>query len=451
MLQIEYPASAAEIESGLQQTSKEIQVQKPPHWVRLWVNRQKQAENDMSQLYDAVMDNASRATNAFQQIEAHYGRLYAGTKYLYELVEGNKQVSKDNLDAEISAVAESHEAFTTEVRRMITTNTIGKDARARAKRAEVQHIKDAVNFVHQINGARGREETTFRSNLSQWARIQDAAVATLQDQLAQALKELKEQKEASQLQSQRIQELEAAMDEEDSIPSVGSPMAAPYPGGQEDARPTDRNTLPVKGHRSRAIWRPRSGATRTSTTSTASTAIAIGAATISKRERRSRAAATASGKPGGRPPIATTRIVPGSDQGTPRAPRNPWGPSPPPPPAPSGLTMTHEMLVNILAGVRRQEDRPRRPAPIKLAQPAPYDGEKTTKFRSWWQAVEAFLRFHWDTQDYEKILFVGSRLEKNALEWHQARERRLGDAGTWAAYSQEIQECFADRRVKYIW
>ena len=31
------------------------------------------------------------------------------------------------------------------------------------------------------------------------------------------------------------------------------------------------------------------------------------------------------------------------------------------------------------------------------------------------------------------------------MEWHHARERRLGNADTWVAYAQEIEEHFADR------
>jgi len=78
-----------------------------------------------------------------------------------------------------------------------------------------------------------------------------------------------------------------------------------------------------------------------------------------------------------------------------------------------------------------------------MAQPTPYDGEKTTSSDlggKQWRSTS-----HRDTQDYEKIGFVGTLLVKKPLEWHQARARRLGDADTWAAYSQEIQEHYADR------
>ena len=80
-----------------------------------------------------------------------------------------------------------------------------------------------------------------------------------------------------------------------------------------------------------------------------------------------------------------------------------------------------------------------------MVHPPIYNGERTTKFRPWWQAVEGFFRYHSDSQDHEKIAFVGSRLEGKALEWHQERERLMGNNDTWAAYSQEMEEHYADR------
>ena len=66
-------------------------------------------------------------------------------------------------------------------------------------------------------------------------------------------------------------------------------------------------------------------------------------------------------------------------------------------------------------------------------------------FRPWWQAVEGFFRYHGDSQDHEKIAFVGSRLEGKALEWHQKMEQLMGNNDTWAAYSQEMEEHYSDR------
>ena len=72
------------------------------------MGRQKQSENDMVQLYNAVVDVNARATGAFQNVEASYDRLYEGTKYLYNLAEGNRQQTEAEIEKRLLDMAEAH-------------------------------------------------------------------------------------------------------------------------------------------------------------------------------------------------------------------------------------------------------------------------------------------------------------------------------------------------------
>ena len=80
--------------------------------------------------------------------------------------------------------------------------------------------------------------------------------------------------------------------------------------------------------------------------------------------------------------------------------------------------MVEAVIARMLAAVAPQPARPHRPAHIKLVQPDPYDGETTTKFRPWWEAINEYLGYHRDLQDYERITFVGTRLTGKAMKWH---------------------------------
>jgi len=170
ILQIDYPPSAAEIKEGTLVPYKGVPLpESAPEWVQLWMGRQKQSENDMVQLYNAVADVNIRATGAFQNVEASYDRLYEGTKYLYDMVENNKQQTEAEIEKRLLEMAEAQQTFTTEVGAMIAANTRGKESQSRAKATQAKRVEQAIDFVKQINEARGLEQTQFRIEVSEWA------------------------------------------------------------------------------------------------------------------------------------------------------------------------------------------------------------------------------------------------------------------------------------------
>ena len=208
MLHIEYPPSAMEIKPGNFPTPRAVPVPEAPYWVQAWAYRQEQAQDDMVQLYNTITDVDMRASAQFKQIEDNYDSIYMGTKCMFDYAENQTQEIKNNLDGKIAEVASSHEAFTSEARQMITTNTQGKKEKWRARAVETQRIKDAVAFVQQIGMEKEDEEAIFRSNLDNWAEQNNQAVSALEKKLASAIKEIEAQKRASKNQDKRIEELE---------------------------------------------------------------------------------------------------------------------------------------------------------------------------------------------------------------------------------------------------
>ena len=434
---------------------KGISIKELAPWVQLWLQRQRQAEDDMIQLYNAVVGKENRDTMAFKQIEAYYDQLCSGTKFLYEAVEHNKRTIDDKLSQELTAVTKNQETFAREVQQMIALFTVDSEVKKRAERTEIIRIQKAVEFAEQIAEARGKEEKTFRNNLSQWAGTKERAIATLEDRLAQSVDEIKRQqtalqiqKEDAEAQARRIEELEQEANnrqQQDPAPRTPSPI---YVDSDMEAAPKG------KGKKKETRGPPR--VPRELTYESIRELVLPGRyGTRSPPPQRNEVRGPPPPLPprdnaagGVSPPSSPSSSSSNNSRPTiPRVPHQRGLPQPqaPVPPQQSALALNREELLTLLAGRQGLEGRRHRPANIKLTQPPLYDGERTTKFRPWWQAIETFFLYHHDQEDYEKIAFISTRLEGKALEWHQARQRVLGNTDTWGAYTQEIQEHYADR------
>jgi len=111
-----------------------------------------------------------------------------------------------------------------------------------------------------------------------------------------------------------------------------------------------------------------------------------------------------------------------------------------------------ETIANTLSATRttNQEASAGSPAPqvacLKLENPAKFDGKPKTPFRTWWDSVQDYIRFYAETSGIQRIAWIGTLLTDEAKEWHQARRRLVGDADTWNAYSEVLQDEYLDPR-----
>jgi len=87
-----------------------------------------------------------------------------------------------------------------------------------------------------------------------------------------------------------------------------------------------------------------------------------------------------------------------------------------------------------------------RVARLKLENPTKFDGKPKTPFRTWWDSVRDYIRFYPETSGIQRIAWIGTLLTDGAKEWHQARRRLVGDADTWNAYSEALQDEYLDPR-----
>ena len=81
-----------------------------------------------------------------------------------------------------------------------------------------------------------------------------------------------------------------------------------------------------------------------------------------------------------------------------------------------------------------------------MKNPDNFDGKTTTAFNQWWESVTMYLGFYPETNDRQKIAWVGTLLSDTALIWHLQRYRELGDHDTWVHYVAAITAEYHNER-----
>ena len=91
--------------------------------------------------------------------------------------------------------------------------------------------------------------------------------------------------------------------------------------------------------------------------------------------------------------------------------------------------------------------------PIQFNKPATFDGTDLSKFRAWWDQIQAIIETYPEQfrEPLKRIHYVGSNLRDNALIFHQHRlrqHREQGQEDTWEAYSEAVRIRFTDPAEK---
>jgi len=81
-----------------------------------------------------------------------------------------------------------------------------------------------------------------------------------------------------------------------------------------------------------------------------------------------------------------------------------------------------------------------------MKNPETFDGKGSTSFNQWWEAVTMFLGFYPETNNRQKIAWLGTLLTDTAKAWHLNRYRDLGDADTWINYVAAIRAEYWNER-----
>jgi len=94
----------------------------------------------------------------------------------------------------------------------------------------------------------------------------------------------------------------------------------------------------------------------------------------------------------------------------------------------------------------RERQEGLRTSRLKMTNPESFDGKPGSSFNTWWKSVVKYLGFYPDTEDRQKIAWVGTLLTGTAKAWDLHRYDTLGDTDNWFNYSAAIRTEYLDPR-----
>ena len=436
MLRLEAPRELAQITDGTPQMEGAVEIANPAAWVRTLARQQRQAEEDMQRLIEACGDTVDRTDQRIQRVERAYHDLTEGTRYVYDRMSANEEVAEAWIRSELAVAANAYQTFAQNVWAAIIERTNEAAQQQIGQATQLARINDALAFQTEANIARNDHLVTFQGNVEKWAAEHQARVAYLEDQLRKTQEGLR--KVATMVPtpaSPPVAWRSPAHPPSTSIPGSQPPnptLGSPFrpcqnPGTQIPIHPDRqrRNPLLLPSTPPQRRQRPP--------------AIPATPATL-----RGPLAPGAGGPPSGPPTSPSIPPLPPSP--TPPQHRRRWSP-------PSQPRLTPQELVQLVAeGVARahqyQDQGSERvyTSRLKMKNPDNFDGKTTTAFNQWWEAVTMYLGFYPETNDRQKIAWVGTLLSDTALVWHLQRYRELGDNDTWVHYVAAIKAEYHNER-----
>jgi hypothetical protein len=388
MLRLEYPRSLDDVTHDRMIENDTVEIKNPADWARMMINYHHQAQRDLRTLYEACGKQFTRDDYRLRQIEHNYEALFEGCKYLYETQATQTAIGQEWLRTELRAIAGAAQAFSSDVWAVLNEKATDDSQRAAAQAQAIIRMNDALMFLQTADEQRLKEQAQYRSNLETWATAQQAATAKLakkQDKLASEMAKTKK-----------------------AIREVSVRGRAP------------RERTPP--------WARR----RESTSSSETPHTAPGG----------------SGAPPRPPP--PPRVPAGGPPSDSEPSDDDLGPSPSPPPrrpretraSPRPSDAEEERFARVIANAVQFAQQGVQK--FRLTNPKTFDGKPSTPFRPWWNSVEEYIGFYPATNDYQRIVWLGTLLTDEALEWHQSRRMTLRRHDTWQAYTEAIREEYLD-------
>ena len=286
------------------------------------------------------------------------------------------------MQTELMAAANASQQFTVEVWQAILTHNEEAGQQVMYQAIRINRINDALAFLQTADLQRNHEQAIFRQNLSEWADRQQTATHQLM------LEQQRLRTEVDSTQAALLQVTEAGQPERRTIPSYlqAAPAATPPRRIRPPAVPTEEADPPQE--------QP----------------------TASRMPDDTRQAEE-------NPDERLARIIAETIANT--------------------LTAQATRMTNSSASTGLPAPRVTR---LKLENPAKFERKPKMPFRTWWDSVRDYIRFYPKTSGIERIAWIGTLLTDEAKEWHQARRRLVGDADTWNAYSEALQDEYLDPR-----
>jgi len=449
MLRLEAPRDLLQIEEGSAPTENAVEVVNPAVWVRTLARQQRQAEEDMQRLIEACGDTVDRTDRRIQRVEQAYHDLTEGTRYVYDRMNANEEVAEAWIRSELAVAANAYQTFAQNVWAAIIERTDEAAQQQIGQATQLARINDALAFHREADIARNQHLATFQGNVELWAKEHQAKVSYLEEQLSKTQEAVRRvatmvPAPASPPKTWRS----PARPPSTSLPEsqtqrlvLGSPF---QPAKDQTELPQRRLRPPAVPQTPPSLRGPLAEPTRRppSTPRNQPTGNAGGPPPVPPRNRFAGGAGSSPSDPASSPSIPPS----------PPQHRVPFRPIPRSPPNPRPVLTTEELVQIVAEGVARaQPTRERqegglRTSRLKMTNPESFDGKPGSSFNTWWKSVVKYLGFYPDTEDRQKIAWVGTLLTGTAKAWDLHRYDTLGEADNWFNYSAAIRTEYLDPR-----
>jgi len=93
MLCLEAPQDMLQITDGMEPSEETLEIVHPATWLRTLVKQQKQAEQNLTKLVRLCGNTVDHTDQRIRQIEQAYRDLLEGTRYVYDRLSANEQIT----------------------------------------------------------------------------------------------------------------------------------------------------------------------------------------------------------------------------------------------------------------------------------------------------------------------------------------------------------------------
>jgi len=232
MLRLEAPRDVLQITDGTEPAEEALEVARPATWLRALVKQQKQAEQDLAQLVRLCGNTVDHTDQRIRQIKQAYRDLSEGTRYVYDRLSANEQITGDWIRSELASTATAYQAFAQNVWGAIIERTREDTDKQAGQATQLARLNDSISFLAEANVARSQHLANFQGNVELWAEEHQKRIDYLEQQLVEARQE-------TQRQAETLQQLAAQIRTPETPLPQASRQTTPEPAAwRSPARPS---------------------------------------------------------------------------------------------------------------------------------------------------------------------------------------------------------------------
>jgi len=191
MLRLEAPWDLLQITDGTTPPEQTLELANPAVWVRTMARQQKQAERDLRQLTELCGNTIDTTDQRMVRIEEAYQTLAEGTRYVYDRVNANEEITENWVRTELANTVNAYQTLAQNVWQAILERTDKSNQWQICQAIQLTRVNDALAFLAEANIARSQHLATFQGNVELWAADHQRKMNRVEEELQRAREEIR--------------------------------------------------------------------------------------------------------------------------------------------------------------------------------------------------------------------------------------------------------------------